>query len=251
MTVTPCLAGSSVSPWKPACALLRSHPCAEHQVDMKKRVVRLSDTKNDSARTVPLSKWATETFQAALNNPIRPIDCDLVFFGEPGKNGKRSPYAFTKTWGLLKTKLGMPDLRFHDLRHEAVSRLVEGGLSDQEVSAISGHKSMQMLKRYTQAPFPRSYCGSDPFIHLFYVRALRPLRFLAHTRVDAYPRGDFFCGEDSDRRTFAAGGSAQRGGGNCSYRQPLLGLFGWVNFCVIVVNGFRNPLNEGGDEQLP
>lgn len=43
----------------------------------------------------------------------------------------------------------MPDLRFHDLRHEAVSRLVEGGLSDQEVSAISGHKSMQMLKRYT------------------------------------------------------------------------------------------------------
>ncbi|HFJ9685499.1 TPA: site-specific integrase, partial [Pseudomonas aeruginosa] len=32
---------------------------------------------------------------------------------------------------------------------EAVSRLVEGGLSDQEVSAISGHKSMQMLKRYT------------------------------------------------------------------------------------------------------
>ncbi len=40
-------------------------------------------------------------------------------------------------------------LRFHDLRHEAVSRLVEAGLSDQEVAAISGHKSMQMLKRYT------------------------------------------------------------------------------------------------------
>ena len=33
--------------------------------------------------------------------------------------------------------------------HEAVSRLVEKGLSDQEVSAVSGHKSMQMLKRYT------------------------------------------------------------------------------------------------------
>ena len=43
----------------------------------------------------------------------------------------------------------MTDFRFHDLRHEAVSRLVESGLSDQEVSAISGHKSMQMLKRYT------------------------------------------------------------------------------------------------------
>lgn len=44
---------------------------------------------------------------------------------------------------------GIQGLRFHDLRHEAVSRLVEGGLGDQEVSAISGHKSMQMLKRYT------------------------------------------------------------------------------------------------------
>ncbi|WP_240049913.1 hypothetical protein, partial [Pseudomonas viridiflava] len=95
-----------------------------------------------------------------------------------------------------------------------------------------------------QAQFPRSYCGSDPFIYLFYVRALRPIRFLAHTRVDAYPRGDFFCGEDSDRRTFAAGGSAQRGGGNCSYRQPLLGLFRGVNFCLIVGNGFRKSLNE-------
>jgi len=35
------------------------------------------------------------------------------------------------------------------LRHEAVSRFVEAGFFDQEVSAISGHKSMQMLKRYT------------------------------------------------------------------------------------------------------
>ena len=125
-----------------------SQRAEETQIN-RPRVVRLADTKNDSARTVPLTKLATETFRAALENPVRPKDCNLVFFGEPGKDEKRRPYAFTKTWGLLKKKLGMPDLRFHDLRHEAVSRLVEGGLSDQEVSAISGHKSMQMLKRYT------------------------------------------------------------------------------------------------------
>lgn len=119
------------------------------QVDMVKRVIRLSETKNDSARTVPLNKRATEVFQAALKNSVRPADCHLVFFGEPGKDGRRRPYAFTKVWGVLKQKVGMRDLRFHDLRHEAVSRLVEGGLSDQEVSAISGHKSMQMLRRYT------------------------------------------------------------------------------------------------------
>lgn len=119
------------------------------QVDLKMRVVRLTHTKNGDTRTVPLTQQATEAFKQALNNPIRPIDTDLVFFGEPGKDGKRRPYTFNKTWNTLKKKLGLSDLHFHDLRHEAVSRFVEDGLSDQEVSAISGHKSMQMLKRYT------------------------------------------------------------------------------------------------------
>ena len=119
------------------------------QIDTERRIVKLTDTKNDSHRTVPLSKRATELFKAAMANPARPTDCNLVFFGEPGKDNKRRPYTFTKIWRSLVKKLELPDFRFHDLRHEAVSRLVEGGLSDQEVSAISGHKSMQMLKRYT------------------------------------------------------------------------------------------------------
>ena len=119
------------------------------QIDLSRRIVRLSLTKNDTARTVPLTLKATDTLSSALRNPLRPSDCDLVFFGEPGRDGLRRPYAFTKVWMDIKESLGMHDLRFHDLRHEAVSRLVEAGFSDQEVSAISGHKSMQMLKRYT------------------------------------------------------------------------------------------------------
>ncbi len=119
------------------------------QVDTTRRIVRLADTKNDSARTVPLTKGAQAAFALALSNPTRPKDCDLVFFGEPGRDGKRRGYEYHKVWNDLKNRLGLADFRFHDLRHEAVSRLVEGGLSDQEVAAISGHKSMQMLKRYT------------------------------------------------------------------------------------------------------
>jgi integrase len=119
------------------------------QVDIAKRVVRLENTKNTSPRTVPLSKTATALFREALANPLRPKDCELVFFGEPGRDKLRRPYNFNKVWLELKVKAGMKDLRFHDLRHEAVSRFVEAGFSDQEVSAISGHKSMQMLKRYT------------------------------------------------------------------------------------------------------
>jgi len=120
-----------------------------NQVDLIRRVVRLLDTKNTQPRTVPLSVVATDLFQQALEHPVRPIDVDLIFYGEPGKDGKRRPYNFNKVWLDIKRAAGCADFRFHDLRHEAVSRFVEGGLSDQEVSAISGHKSMQMLKRYT------------------------------------------------------------------------------------------------------
>jgi integrase len=84
-----------------------------------------------------------------LSNPVRPDGTDLIFFGEPGRDGLRRPYNFNKIWGDIKKSVGLTDFKFHDLRHEAVSRLVESGLSDQEVASISGHKSMQMLRRYT------------------------------------------------------------------------------------------------------
>ena len=46
-------------------------------------------------------------------------------------------------------RAGIKDLRFHDLRHEAVSRFFEMGLSVPEVAFISGHKDYRMLARYT------------------------------------------------------------------------------------------------------
>lgn len=119
------------------------------QVELERRIVRLIETKNTLPRTVPLSMVATEIFRLALNNPVRPDGTDLIFYGEPGRDGKRRPYNFNKVWADIKTEVGVTDFKFHDLRHEAVSRLVESGLSDQEVASISGHKSMQMLRRYT------------------------------------------------------------------------------------------------------
>lgn len=121
-----------------------------HQVDLERRIIRLTNTKNDDSRTVPLTLKAASVFKLALANPIL-MKCDsiLLFPGEPGKDGRRRPYLFNKAWRSIILKLGMDGLHFHDLRHEAVSRLVEAGLSDQEVASISGHKSMQMLRRYT------------------------------------------------------------------------------------------------------
>jgi integrase len=46
-------------------------------------------------------------------------------------------------------ELGIEDLHFHDLRHEAISCLFEAGLEIQEVALISGHKDWRNLRRYT------------------------------------------------------------------------------------------------------
>ena len=46
-------------------------------------------------------------------------------------------------------RAGLVDFHFHDLRHEATSRLFEKGLNPMEVASITGHKTLQMLKRYT------------------------------------------------------------------------------------------------------
>lgn len=46
-------------------------------------------------------------------------------------------------------RAGIENLRFHDLRHEATTRLFEKGLNLMEVASITGHKDLRMLRRYT------------------------------------------------------------------------------------------------------
>lgn len=55
-----------------------------------------------------------------------------------------------QAWGHAVKRAGIENLHSHDLRHEALSRLAErGNLSVLELAAVSGHKTLQMLKRYT------------------------------------------------------------------------------------------------------
>ena len=49
----------------------------------------------------------------------------------------------------LYRRIGIENLHFHDLRHEATSRLFEKGLNPVEVATITGHKDTRMLMRYT------------------------------------------------------------------------------------------------------
>ena len=52
-------------------------------------------------------------------------------------------------WNRARNKAGITDLRFHDLRHEAVSRFFKMGMSGPEVALKSGHKDVRQLFRYT------------------------------------------------------------------------------------------------------
>jgi len=60
-----------------------------------------------------------------------------------------SANAFRLSWERVRKRAGISDLHFHDLRHEAISRFFELGLSVPEVALISGHRDARMLFRYT------------------------------------------------------------------------------------------------------
>lgn len=106
-------------------------------LNLKTGVAHLPETKNGTKRDVPLSLKAR---QALIRLGVEPN----------GKVFKYTSEGLKSTWRFMLQKLGIEDLHFHDLRHEAVSRLFElGSLDMMEVAAISGHKSLAMLKRYT------------------------------------------------------------------------------------------------------
>ena len=56
----------------------------------------------------------------------------------------------SKTFTTACQALSIPDLHFHDCRHEAASQLAEAGWTIPEIAAVTGHKSWSHLKRYVQ-----------------------------------------------------------------------------------------------------
>ena len=109
-------------------------------IDWKNRTLHLPITKNGYARTIPLSSKALSVLK------------QMKKAGEPHK-GTRAFFVtgngFKLAWQRLCKRAGVTDLHFHDLRHEAISRLIERGLSIPEVALISGHRDYRMLARYT------------------------------------------------------------------------------------------------------
>jgi len=76
--------------------------------------------------------------------------------------------AFRLAWERLRRRADLADLHFHDLRHEAISRFFEAGLSTAEVALISGHRDARMLFRYTHPIRERiiAQLGSRPMLSI-------------------------------------------------------------------------------------
>ncbi|MGE2343877.1 site-specific integrase [Escherichia coli] len=99
--------------------------------------LHLPTTKNGAPRDVPLSRKARNYLQMLPTQ----LNGNIFSYTSSG---------FKSAWRTALQELKIENLHFHDLRHEAISRFFElGTLNVIEVAAISGHRSLNMLKRYT------------------------------------------------------------------------------------------------------
>ena len=127
-------------------------------VDLDRRIAYLPLTKNGDSRAVPLTIRAVDVLKAI---PKRP---DGKVFKHNGTSlseaFRRAAARARQAYERERQQAGatpqeiaeddcLRDVRLHDCRHERVSTLVEAGFGLMEVAAISGHKTLQCLKRYT------------------------------------------------------------------------------------------------------
>lgn len=113
------------------------------RVDLQRGQILLYETKNDTSRSIPLAGAALQLMTDLAK--VRRVDTDLVFYG----NDPAKPVDLTKPWETAVRKAGLENFRFHDLRHSCASYLAMNGATTVEIAAVLGHKTLQMVKRYS------------------------------------------------------------------------------------------------------
>ena len=112
-------------------------------VDRDKRLLLVRDRKDPRAKAgndqwIPLlpDAWAVLERQVRVDGEAR-----IFAIGES---------TVSKYFTEACRELAIPDLHFHDLRHEGTSRLFEEGYPIEQVALVTGHRSWNHLRRYTQ-----------------------------------------------------------------------------------------------------
>jgi integrase len=112
-----------------------------HDIDIKRNIIHLYDTKNGEKREVPMNEIVQKTIIGVLKNP----ESQYIFCNKDGK-----PYGnVRKSFFTALKKAGITNFRFHDLRHTFASQLVMSGVDLNTVRELLGHKSLEMTLRYS------------------------------------------------------------------------------------------------------
>jgi integrase len=116
------------------------------QVDLKAKVFRLEETKNDEPRIIPMDSEVEAVFRTQRDRR-RELKSALpwVFLNANGKNRVKR---FDKAWATACKAAGVPGRLFHDLRRSAVRNLTRAGISEAIAMRISGHRTRSVFSRY-------------------------------------------------------------------------------------------------------
>ena len=113
------------------------------QVDFKRRQLTIPKTKNGTAIGIPLTDTAIRILEELQR--VRHLHSPWVFCDQEGRcfPPKRASVAF----GRACKRAGIKNLRFHDLRHDFASCLVQEGIDINTVKELLGHKDLRMTTR--------------------------------------------------------------------------------------------------------
>ena len=114
-------------------------------IDIQNRRITLVRTKNGERRVVPLVGKAYELIRN-LYLKLEPENKDLLF---PSPNNPQNSICIRTAWHTVLKRAEIENFRFHDLRHSTASYLAMNGASLLEIADILGHKTLQMVKRYS------------------------------------------------------------------------------------------------------
>jgi integrase len=111
------------------------------QVDLERKIIRLTKTKNGSARNVPLNAVALD----ALKQQKEAVSHEA---GDPvfPRPGTRSDCRWWFEPALREAKIS--EYTWHNNRHTFCSWLAMAGVSTREIQVLAGHKTITMAARY-------------------------------------------------------------------------------------------------------
>lgn len=117
------------------------------RVDLQRGRILLEETKNGERRVVPLVGHAADVLREHAK--VRRLDTNGLW---PSRVHPEKPVDLRQPWVKALEVAQIEDFRFHDLRHSAASYMLMNGASIAELAEVLGHKTLQMVKRYSHLP---------------------------------------------------------------------------------------------------